>query len=179
MELSWLVSYTGIEDVLSFKRDNEGFMGDVGCTFSGVPACLVEVDVELFTLNESSKHMEAFSFCVSLNKDDSIAGSKGVYGRSGKSTAGEVGVIRYGSSAAVVESVVGAIVFSTEAAMLKCVNMGNMYAGSRFEVVEVVHVPDIWISEELLKEEGRRCGGGHDASWSDISRAFMHPWMTG
>jgi len=76
MELSWLVLYTGVEDVLSFKGDDEGFMGDVGCTFSGVPACPVEVDVELFALNESSKHMEAFSFCVSSDKDDSIASSK-------------------------------------------------------------------------------------------------------
>jgi len=179
MELSWLMLYTGGKDVLSFKGDDEGFVGDVGCTFSGVPACPVEVDVELFVLNESSEHMEAFSFYVSLDKDDSVASSKGVYGRSGKSTVGEVGVIRHGVSVVVMESVVGAIVFSAEAAMLKCMNVGNVYAGSRFEVVELVCVPDVWISEELLKEEDRQCGGGHDASWSNISRAFMHSWMTG
>jgi len=179
MELSWLVLYIGVEDMLSFKGDNKSFVGDVSCIFSGVPACPVEVDVKLFTLNESSEHMETFSFYVSPDEDDSIAGSKGVYGRSGKSTTGEVGVIRHGASVVVVESVVGTIVFSAEAAMLKCMNVGNIYAGSRFEVMELVHVPDIWISEELLKEEGRRCGGGHDASWSDISRAFMHSWTTG
>jgi len=174
MELSWLVSYTSVEDVLSFKGDDEGFMGDVSCIFSGVPACPVEVDIELFMLNESSKHMETFSFCVSPDEDDSVAGSKGVYGRSGKSTTGEVGVIRHSSSVVVVESVIYAIMLSAEAAMFEHMNVGNVYVGSRFEVMELVHVPDIWISEELLKEEGRCCGGGHDASWSDISRAFMH-----
>ena len=76
-------------------------------------------------------------------------------------------------------SVVGAIVLSAEAAMLKCVNMGNVYVGSRFEFVELICVPDVWVSEKLLKEEGGQCGGGHNASWSDISKAFMHSWMTG
>jgi len=154
VELSLLMLYGGAEDMLSFKGDDEGFMGDVGCTFSGVPACPMEVNIKLFTLNESSEHMEAFSFCVSLDKDDSIAGSKGVYGRSGKSTAGEVGVIRHGASAVIMESVVGAIVFSAETAMLECMNVGDVYVGSRFEVVELVCVPDVWVSEELLKEEG-------------------------
>jgi len=116
---------------------------------------------------------------VGPDEDDPIAGSKSVYSRSGKSTAREVGVIRHVASAAVVVSVIGAIVFSAEAAMLKCINVGNVYAGSRFEVVVLVGTPDGGISEELLKEEGKRCGGGHDASWSAISRAFMHSWTTG
>ena len=56
MELSWLVSYTGSEDVLSFQWDDEGFMGDVSSSFSRVPTCPMEVDVELFALDECSKH---------------------------------------------------------------------------------------------------------------------------
>jgi len=114
---------------------------------------------------------------VGPDEDDSCVGSKSVYGRSGKSTAGDVGVIRHGSSAAVVISVVGAVVFFAETAMLECVDMGDVYVGSRFEFVVLVGTPDAGISEELLKEEGGRCGGGHDASWSDISRAFIHSWM--
>ena len=56
MELSWLVSYTGAEDVLSFQWDDEGFVGDVSSSFLRVPTCPMEVDIELFTLDEGSKH---------------------------------------------------------------------------------------------------------------------------
>ena len=52
MELSWLVLYAGAEDVLSFQGDNEGFMGDVSSSFSRVPTCPVEIDIELFALNK-------------------------------------------------------------------------------------------------------------------------------
>ena len=76
-------------------------------------------------------------------------------------------------------SVVGAVVLFAEAAMFECVNVGDVYASSRFEFVVFVGTPNVGISEELSKEEGRRCGEGHDASWSDISRVFMHSWMTG
>ena len=113
------------------------------------------------------------------DEDDPSVGSKSVYGRSGKSTAGEVGVIRHGSSAAVMISVVGAVVFFAEATMFECVNVGDVYTSSRFEFVVFVSTPNVGISKELLEEEGGRCGGGHDASWSDISRVFMHSWMTG
>ena len=48
--------YTGAEDVLSFQRDNEGFMGDVSSSFLWVPTCPMEIDVELFALDEGCKH---------------------------------------------------------------------------------------------------------------------------
>jgi len=88
------------------------------------------------------------------DEDDPCVSSKSVYGRSGKSTAGDVGVIRHGSSAAVMMSVVGAIVLFTEATMFECMNVGDVYAGSRFELVVFVGTPNAGISEELLKEEG-------------------------
>jgi len=116
---------------------------------------------------------------VGPDEDDSSVGSKGVYGRSGKSIAGEIGVIRHGFSAVVVMSVVGAVVFFAETTMFECVNVGDVYASSRFEFVVFVGTPNVGISEELLKEEGGRCGRGHAISWSDISRVFMHSWMTG
>ena len=88
------------------------------------------------------------------NEDDPSAGSKGVYGRSGKSTVGKVGVIRHGVLAAVESSVVGAIVLSAKAAMLECVDVGDVYACSRFEFVELVGAPDGRVPEEVLEEEG-------------------------
>ena len=112
------------------------------------------------------------------DEDDPGVGSKSVYGRSGKSTAGDVRVIRHSSSAVVVMSVVGAIALFTEATMFECMDVGDMYASSRFEFAVFVGTPNVGISEELLKEEGGRCGGGHDASWFAISRVFMHSWMT-
>jgi len=48
--------YAGAEDVLSFQRDDKGFMGDVSSSFLRVPTCPMEVDIELFTLDECSKH---------------------------------------------------------------------------------------------------------------------------
>ena len=95
---------------------------------------------------------------------DSILDTKSVYGRSGKSTAGDVGVIRHGSSAVVVMSVVGAVVLFAKATVFECVNVGNVYASSRFEFVVSVDAPNTGVSEELLKEGGGRCGGGHAAS---------------
>jgi len=114
---------------------------------------------------------------VGPDEDDPGVGSKSVYGRSGKSTAGDVGVIRHGSSAAVVMSVVGAVVLFAETAMFEYVNVGDVYVGSRFEFVVLVGTPNAGISEELLKERGGRCGEEHAACWSDISRAFIHSWM--
>ena len=108
------------------------------------------------------------------DEDDPSIGSKGVYGRSGKSTAGEVGVIRHGALATIEGSVVGAIVLSAKAAMLKCVGVGDVYACSRFEFVELVGTPDERVSEEALEEEGGRCGGGHAALSPEIPRAFIH-----
>ena len=108
------------------------------------------------------------------DEDDPSVGSKGVYGRSGKSTAREVGVIRHGALATVESSVVGAVVLFTEAAMLKCVDMGDVYACSRFEFVELVGAPDGRVSEEALEEEGGRCRGGHASLSPEIPRAFMH-----
>jgi len=87
-------------------------------------------------------------------------------------------VIRHGSSAVVVMSVVGAVVLFAEATMFECVNVGDVYASSRFEFVVFVGTPNAGVSEELLKEGGGRCGRGHAASSSDISRVFMHSWMT-
>jgi len=92
---------------------------------------------------------------VGPDEDDPSVGSKSVYGRSGKSTAGDVGVIRHGSSAAVVMSVIGAVVFFAETTMLECVGMGDVYASSRFEFVVLVGTPNVGISEELLEEGSR------------------------
>ena len=108
------------------------------------------------------------------DEDDPCVSSKSVYGRSGKSIAGDVGVIRHGSLMAVVMSVIGAVVLFAEAAMFECVNVGDVYASSRFEFVVFVGTPNVGISEELLKEDGRQCGGWHDASWFAISRVFIH-----
>ena len=112
------------------------------------------------------------------DEDDPDVSSKGVYGRSGKSAAGDVGVTRHGFSAAIMMSVIGAVVLFAEATMFECVNVGDVYASSRFELMVLVGTPNVGISEELLKEEGGRCGGGHVASWFAISRVFMHSWMT-
>ena len=108
------------------------------------------------------------------DEDDPSVGSKGVYGRSGKSAAGEVGVIRHGILATVEGSVVGAIVLSAKATMLECVDVGDVYACSRFEFVELVGTPDGRVSKEVLEEKGGRCGGGHAALFSDIPRVFIH-----
>ena len=150
VEISCLMLDGFVEDGMSFEGDDDCFMSDISGTFSGVPACPMEVDIELVLCNESREEIQIFSFCVGPDKDDPIASSKGVYGRSGKSTTGEVGVIRHGISVAVMESVVGAIVLPAEAAVLKCVNVGNVYAGSRFEVVVLVSTPDGRISKEAL-----------------------------
>ena len=48
--------YTGTEDMLSFQGDDESFVGDVSSSFSRVPTCPMEVDVELFTFDEGSEH---------------------------------------------------------------------------------------------------------------------------
>ena len=108
------------------------------------------------------------------DENDPSVGSKGVYGRSGKSTAGEVGVIRHGVLVMVEISVVGAIVFSAKAAMLKYMDMGDVYACSRFEFVELVGAPDGRVSEEALEEESGQCGGGHAVLSSEIPRVFIH-----
>jgi len=157
MELSWLVSYAGTEDVLSFEGDDESFMGDVSSSLSRLPTCPMKVDIELFALDEGREHVEVLSFCVGSDEDDSIAGSKGVYGRSGKSTAGDVGVIRHVVSVPfevvkVVVFVVGAIALPTEVAVLDCMKVGGMSANSRFEFMEFVCAPDFRVSEELLEE---------------------------
>ena len=86
------------------------------------------------------------------DEDDPSVGSKGVYGRSGKSTAREVGVIRHGTLSTIEGPVVGAIVLSAKATMLECVGVGDVYACSRFEVVELVGAPDGRVSEEVLEE---------------------------
>ena len=86
------------------------------------------------------------------NEDDPSVGAKGVYSRSGKFTAGESGVIRHGVLSMVKGSVVGAIVLFAKAAMLKCVDMGDVYACSRFEFVEPVGAPDSRVSEEAFEE---------------------------
>jgi len=91
---------------------------------------------------------------VGSDEDDPCVSSKGVYGRSGKSTARDVGVIRHGSLAVVVVSVIGTVVLFAEAAMFECVNVGDVYASSRFEFVISVGTPNAGISEELLKEKG-------------------------
>ena len=108
------------------------------------------------------------------DEDDPSVGSKGVYGRSGKSTAGEVGVIRHVVLTAVKVSVVGAIVLSAKATMLECMDVGDMYTCSRSEFVELVGAPDSRVSEEALEEDGGRCGGGHAAFSPDIPRVFIH-----
>ena len=108
------------------------------------------------------------------DEDDPSVGSKDVYGRSGKSTAREVGVIRHGGLATVEGSVVGAIVLSAKATMLECVDVGDVYACSRSEFVESVGAPDSRVSEEAFEEYGGRCGGGHAALFPEIPRAFMH-----
>ena len=108
------------------------------------------------------------------NEDDPSVGSKGVYGRSGKSTAGEIGVIRHDALATVMVSVIGAIVLSAKATMLECVDVGDMYACSSSEFMELVGAPDGRVSEEAFEEEGGRCGGGHAALSSEIPRVFIH-----
>ena len=108
------------------------------------------------------------------DEDDPSVGSKGIYGRSGKSTAREVGVIRHGALATIEGSVVSAKVLSAKAAMLECVDVGDVYACSRSEFMELVGAPDGRVSEEVLEEWGGRCGGGHAALSPEIPRAFMH-----
>jgi len=92
---------------------------------------------------------------VGPDEDDPGVSSKSVYGRSGKSTAGDVGVIRHGSLAAIVMSVVGTVVLFTEATMFECVNVGDVYASSRFEFVVLVGTPNVGIPKELLEEGSR------------------------
>jgi len=87
------------------------------------------------------------------DKDDSTFGSKGVYGRSGKSTAGDVGVIRHGTLVVVV-SVVGIV--------------GNMYVSSRFGVVVFVGT-----SGELLRGEDGGCGRGYAGGKSSTWRVLI------
>ena len=56
LELSLLMLYAGAKDVLSFKWDDEGFMGNISSFFLRVPTCPMEVDIKLFALDEGSEH---------------------------------------------------------------------------------------------------------------------------
>ena len=57
MEISCLMLDGFIEDCMSFKGDDDCFMGDIGGIFSGVPTCPMEVDVELVSCNEGGEEM--------------------------------------------------------------------------------------------------------------------------
>ena len=63
--------------------------------FSWYPCGPMEVDIELLLADEGCEHAEFISFGVHADEDDACTGSKGEYGRSGKSCAGEVGVRRH------------------------------------------------------------------------------------
>jgi len=76
--------------------DNDGFVGDVSCVFSGHEASPVEVDVVLLFVDEGGKEVEVIVSGVSLDKDNAIVCSKSEYSGGGEPMATEVGMLLRG-----------------------------------------------------------------------------------
>ena len=105
------------------------------------------------------------------DEDDPSVGSKGVYGRSGKSTAGEIGVIRHGlvvAALSLIGFVVGTVGFLTEPGMFECMGMSEVCAVARFKFVVPECAVDVGVPEDKDSERG------HVALSSEISRVFIH-----
>jgi len=73
--------------------DDDGFVGDISCIFSGHEASPVEVDVILSLIDEGSEEVEVVISGVGLDKDNTIVCSKSEYSGGGEPMATEVGVL--------------------------------------------------------------------------------------
>ena len=102
------------------------------------------------------------------DEDDSSVSSKGVYGRSGKSTTGKIGVIRHDLLVLLERVMVGAIRFLTEPRVFEHMGVCEMCATTRFEFVIPECAVDIGVPEA---EDSER---GHVALSSEIPRVFIH-----
>jgi len=76
--------------------DDDGFMGDVSCVFSGHEASPVEVNVMLSLINEGGEEVEVVVGSVGSDKDNAIVCSKSEYSGGGEPMVAEVGVLLRG-----------------------------------------------------------------------------------
>jgi len=76
--------------------DDDSFVSNVGCIFSGHEASPVEVDVVLSLVNEGSEEVEVIVGGVGSDKDNAIVCSKSEYSGGGEPMATEVGVLLRG-----------------------------------------------------------------------------------
>jgi len=77
-------------------RDNNGFVGDVGCILSRHEASPVEVDVVLSLIDEGGKEVEVVVSGVGSDKDNAIVCSKSEYSGGGEPMVAKVGVLLRG-----------------------------------------------------------------------------------
>jgi len=74
-------------------RDDNGFVGDVGCIFSGHETSPVEVDVVLSLINKGGEEVKVVVSGVGSDKDNTIVCSKSEYSGGGEPMVPEVGVL--------------------------------------------------------------------------------------
>ena len=73
--------------------DDDGFVGDVGCVFSGHEASPVKVDVMLPLIDKGGEEVEVIVGGVGLDKDNAIVCSKSEYSGGGEPMVTKVGVL--------------------------------------------------------------------------------------
>jgi len=81
------------ESDIVVDRDDNGFVGDVSCVFSGHEASPMEVDVMLLFVDEGSEEVEVVIGGVGSDKDNTIVCSKSEYSGGGEPMVPEVGVL--------------------------------------------------------------------------------------
>ena len=81
------------ESGVSIDRDDDGFMGNIGCILSRHEAGPVKVDVVLLLIDEGSEEVEVVVHGVCLDKDNSVICSKSEYSGGGEPMVAEVGVL--------------------------------------------------------------------------------------
>jgi len=94
----WVVEGSGCngcvkESDVVVNGDDDGFVGDVGCVFSGHEASPVEVDVVLSLINEGGEEVEVVISGVGSDKDNTIVCSESEYSGGGEPMVPEVGVL--------------------------------------------------------------------------------------
>jgi len=81
------------ESNIVVNRDDDSFVGNVGCILSRHEAGPVEVDVVLLFINKGSKEVEVIVSGMGLDKDNAIVCSKSEYSGGREPMASEVGVL--------------------------------------------------------------------------------------
>jgi len=140
-----LINSSSEYGVLVFHWYGDRFVGDVCSIFSGHEVRPMEVEVVLPSVDKCAKEVEVISSGVHMDEDDTVFSAQGKDGRGRKAIATEVGMLIH-------LLVIGAVVFFAEEAVLECIDMGDVYACTRFELVEFVGVPNVGVSEEVFEE---------------------------